>query len=121
MNCVKCGYELIDDWEICPKCGQKIKEHQLIDGENYNITNRSEADIYLVAFLIASTIGVFIPLVNVVALMIIIAGHLKYNSNKILKVLFYYYILICFIWLVYALINQILPGILSCFCVAMLF
>jgi len=110
MNCKKCGYELKDDWNICPKCSLSIEnKNEIIANENIqpnetpkveekqDVSNYEGKDkIYLIVFLGSIVSGILIKQISglafIAALITIVTGYIQYPENRAIKILFWLFL-----------------------------
>lgn len=59
--CSKCGYEMLDDAVVCPKCGQRNAYHQHYERNAYHQRNSTSTNGFAIAGFLCSF---FIPLLG---------------------------------------------------------
>ena len=120
MKCKKCGYELKDEWKICPQCHEVLEEKnrvntkKLEDENKKEITKKKEDNksneyigAYLLIFFLSLLLGIFISEIRWICLAIsfitIITAHIKLPNSKVIKVIFWLYIIGIIIYILYIL------------------
>lgn len=98
MNCKKCGYELKENWNICPKCAEIINKENIdyytINKKDESLPNYEGKDkTCLIIFLISVAGSFFLEKLSgicfIIALIAIVDGYIKYPQNKAIKVFFW--------------------------------
>lgn len=98
MNCKKCGYELKENWNICPKCAEIIKKENIdyytINKEDEGLPNYERKDkTCLIIFLISIAGSIFLDKLRgicfIIALITIVDGYVKYPKSTTIKVFFW--------------------------------
>lgn len=107
MNCKKCGFELKENWIICPNCSTKINNNVSINNQQ-NVKNEKEEKVYLITFLISIPF-LFIEQISalafLVALITIVTAFIKFPNNRSFKVLFWIFISIVAIIMFFIMIS----------------
>ena len=120
MYCKNCGNKLNNDWKYCPNCQANIETNNNFNNNSKNIDNINNSQsikkfqqgeiICIIAFFIG-IIGIsfdYKPTIFfLVSLISITFGAIKYPSNKIIKLLFIFF-LISFVLLIVYLIAIVI-------------
>ena len=130
MKCKKCGYELKENWIVCPKCSElvvnndeNIQQTDLIKIVQNQELPKSDGKerIYLIIFLICILLGSIIEQLRTIcffmSLTTIVAGFIKYPNSRAIKVLFWLFltgIVICIIYIT-LIIFACTKAISSCY------
>ena len=103
MNCKKCGYELKDDWNICPKCSGIINkaniDYYTINKEDESLPNYEGKDKTCLIIFLISIVGCFCldklsEICFIIALITIVDGYIKYPKSKAIKVFFWIFVIL---------------------------
>jgi len=90
MKCRHCGFELNRKWDICQHCGKKISKEKNISRSKI----KNNGSFYLeLFFFILVFVNIFSFWGFLISFIIIIIGKIKTPENKIIKSIFWFYII----------------------------
>ena len=121
MYCKVCGYELNENWNICPNCCKALdnsrftntetfQQEEVLEKEEKQNTPKSDGNekIYLIIFLVSIALGAVIEQIMgicyIVALITIVTGFIKCPHNRAIKVLFWLFVAGTIIFLLFIII-----------------
>ena len=115
MTCKKCGCSLQADWKICPVCSfSAVKAEETIPQENMPLSKTPENNtqnysgnekLFIFVFLLSVFVVIItnetfnlsareiIRIAFVVAGISIVIGFIKYPENKVIKIIFYFFLI----------------------------
>lgn len=124
MKCPKCGAEIKDNWNFCPKCNQSLKKIKYTNEKPKYVSTLSEKitiSIILLSILIPSCLLfdrhicenylTIVLIFYLIPLLLIIYSVIKYPQNTIVQILVSIVIalaIIIVLFLILAVINDII-------------
>jgi hypothetical protein len=125
MKCKKCGYELKEEWNICPRCAEPVATDREIEGaENpeqvgtVRIEERPQPangaangrfyPLYLIVFFSSIACGILFSPIRIigflVALITIVTAYIIYPKNIAIKVLFWLFLIGTILTIIYLVV-----------------
>lgn len=100
MYCKKCGEEINENWKYCPKCKAYLQNGNIeINKEVILAQNKKEKKnsliclcIFFIGIIGLFTVDTYKGFFFLMSLISIVTGFIKYQNNKLIKVLFWLFL-----------------------------
>ncbi len=124
MVCKKCGVKIEKNWEYCPNCRENLLNEN-IETNKETIIEKTDKDktnsmicifVFLINIIALFTMDHYNGIFFILALISIVTGFIKYPNSKIIKVLFWLFLIgvILYVLLIIVLLITCLNMITNC-------
>ena len=101
LYCKKCGFEIEKDWKFCPKCKTVLQSENIETNKDVIIEQHNQKNInsficlciFLISIVTLFTVDKYKWISFIISLISIVTGYIKYPNNKIIKILFWLFLI----------------------------
>lgn len=101
MYCKKCGETIKDNWKYCPKCKSNLQNENIETNKEIVVQKQKDENkqsficicIFILGIIGMFTIDNFEGIFFLTSLISIVTGFIKYQNNKIIKILFWLFLI----------------------------